>query len=83
MGSINWKLRFKNKKSLTAIIALGVSIVYTVLKMCGVVPTVGQEEILGLGELVIAFLVATGIVVDPTTEGFGDSEDAMGRSEPK
>ena len=33
--------------------------------------------------LLVNLLVALGVVVDPTTQGVGDSERAMGYTEPK
>lgn len=79
---INWKLRLGNKATLTAILMAAVSIVYTVLGMLGVVPSVTQSQVGDLVAMVVQLLTLLGVVVDPTTEGVSDSERAMGYDEP-
>ena len=80
---INWKLRLGNKATLTAILMAAVSIVYTVLGMCGVVPSVTQSQVGDLVAMVVQLLTLLGVVVDPTTEGVSDSARAMGYEEPE
>lgn len=80
---INWKLRFKNKVILTALIAQLVAIVYTVLGMAGIVPAVEENAVLSLAYMVIETLCLMGIVVDPTTQGIKDSEQAQSYAEPR
>ncbi|MBQ0078367.1 MAG: phage holin [Eubacterium sp.] len=79
---INWKLRIKNKVTLTAIVAVIIGVVYTVLSWCGIVPPVEQEEILKCAAAIIEILILLGIVVDPTTEGLNDSDRAMQYEDP-
>lgn len=79
---INWKLRIKNKTTLVAIITLGISIVYQVLHICGIVPVVEQQAIVDVCCAVIDLLALLGIVVDPTTEGIADSSRALSYEEP-
>lgn len=79
---INWKLRLGNKATLTAILMAAVSVVYTVLGMLGVVPSVTQSQVGDLVAMVVQLLTLLGVVVDPTTEGVSDSERAMGYEEP-
>lgn len=79
---LNWKLRFKNKATLTALVATIVAVVYKCLTMFGVMPPVSENEIMEVVELVIYALVLMGIVVDPTTKGIGDSQRALGYNEP-
>lgn len=79
---INWKLRFKNKVILTALIAQLVAIVYAILGMAGIVPAVGENAVLSLAYMVVEALCLMGIVVDPTTQGIKDSEQAQGYAEP-
>ena len=74
---INWKERFKNK---TFVIAFGVFVIttiYTALGIFGVVPTIAEEQATNYMLLLIEFLGALGIVVDPTTKGMSDSERAL------
>ncbi len=74
---INWKLRFQNKATLTAIVIQGITLVYTVLGIFGIVPGVSEETIVNVVCMLVELLCLLGIVVDPTTEGVGDSEKAM------
>jgi phi LC3 family holin len=80
--NINWKLRFQNKVTLTAIVLAVIALVYQVLGIFGIVPAVSQDTIVPLAGAVINLLVLLGIVVDPTTEGLGDSDRAMTYEEP-
>lgn len=80
---INWKVRFQNKVTLTAIVMAVVALVYQVLGIIGVVPAVAESTIVEIAGMVINLLVLLGIVVDPTTEGAGDSQQALTYTEPK
>lgn len=80
---INWKLRFQNKATLIAIITQIVAIIYMALGMAGIVPAVGEEQITTLLFMVVELLSLLGIVVDPTTDGVGDSKLAMTYDTPK
>lgn len=80
---INWKLRLRNKATLTALIGILVAAVYQVMAIMGLTPAIEQETITQAIGLVITVLAAFGIVVDPTTSGVGDSEQALGYDEPK
>ena len=80
--NINWKLRFQNKVTLTAIVLAVIALVYQILGICGIVPAVSQETIVQLAGAVINLLVLLGIVVDPTTDGIGDSDRARGYESP-
>ncbi len=79
---INWKLRFKNKTTLIAIIAAGLSLIYTALGLFGVVPPVGQENVMEVVSLALTFLALLGIITDPTTPGVNDSARAQGYEAP-
>lgn len=81
--NINWKLRFQNKTTLTAIILALVALVYQVLGVCGVVPRVAQDQITTIISMVINVLCLLGIVVDPTTAGVGDSTQALSYDTPR
>lgn len=80
---INWKLRFKNKVTLTALIAAVVGFIYTLLTIFGITPQVEQDSIMQLASLVIMLLCSLGIVVDPTTAGVVDSKQALSYTDPK
>lgn len=75
--NINWKLRLQNKATLTTLSVAVITAVYGVLAALGITPSVTQEQATNLVFSVIAVACALGIVVDPTTAGVNDSEDAM------
>lgn len=73
---INLKLRFKNKATLTALIAA----VFLMLQQFGLeVPSNIQS---GVNTFVL-ILVILGVVTDPTTAGLADSQRALNYDEPK
>lgn len=80
---INWKLRLQNKVTLTAILVGVVALAYQVCGLFGVVPKVAQSELINTIGMLVNLLCLLGIVVDPTTDGVSDSEQAMSYTEPK
>lgn len=80
---INWKLRLKNKVTLTAIVLGVISLIYQVLGMVGVVPTISESEIVQIVSVAIDLLVLMGVLTDPTTAGVNDSAQAMSYAEPR
>ena len=81
--NINWKLRFQNKTTLTAIILALVALVYQGLGLFGVAPTISQDELTTVIGMVINLLCLLGIVVDPTTDGVSDSARALTYDTPR
>lgn len=79
---MNWKVRFKNKTWLTMFISLIVGFAFNMLRLFDVVPIVTENLVMNIVGQVLTFLGLIGVLVDPTTEGFGDSERAMGYEEP-
>ncbi len=77
MKKMNWKLRFKNKATLIALIAAAISLIYNILDMFEIVPKIPQEGIISAAGMIVNILVMMGIVVDPTTKGVTDSERVM------
>ena len=82
MNRINWKVRFKNKVWLGSFLSLIVGFVYSMLALFDVFPSVTQNLVVQLMNQVLTFLGLIGVIVDPTTDGMGDSERAMGYEEP-
>lgn len=80
---INWILRFKNKPVLTALVAAVVAFIYQLLGLLGVTPGVSESQVIELFGLFVNILVMMGIVVDPSTKGFGDSKGVLEYSEPR
>ena len=56
---------------------LFVSIIYKVLSLIGIAPSVDEHAILEVVSMVVDFLALLGVVVDPTTKGINDSERAL------
>ena len=80
---INWKLRLRNKVTLTAILLGGLALGYQILGLAGIVPGISESQLAQTAVMVIDLLVLLGVVVDPTTEGISDSHQAMGYETPK
>ena len=81
---INWKIRLMNKQfwlSLIPALALTAQAVAAVFGW-EIDLTTAVGKLLTVVNTVFALLVVLGIVVDPTTEGVGDSERALGYNEP-
>lgn len=73
---INLKLRLKNKITLAAL----VSAVFVMLGQFGLeIPHNIQEGV----NTLLNIVVILGIVVDPTTKGVADSEQALNYNEPR
>lgn len=81
--NINWKLRLQNKATLAALIATIIAFVYQVLGIFGVVPAISQDMVITGAGIVLNLLVALGVLVDPTTAGIKDSEQAMTYENPR
>jgi len=81
---INWKVRIKNKIFWVTLIPLLALLVQQVAAIFGAALdlTALQEQLVAIVGTVFAILALLGVVVDPTTEGVGDSERAMGYEEP-
>jgi phi LC3 family holin len=74
---INIQARLQNKVFLISLSVLLISIIYKVLSLFGIAPSVDEHAILEVVSMVVDFLALLGVVVDPTTTGLNDSERAM------
>ncbi len=74
---INFKARLRNKTFLISAAVLVVSFVYNLLSLFDVVPSVKEQQVTELLTMIVNILALCGVVVDPTTKGFNDSERAM------
>lgn len=79
---INLTVRLRNKVFLFIFIPLLVAFAYQLLSMLGIIPTIAQEEVENLLLAAVELLAMLGVVVDPTTSGIGDSENALTYTEP-
>lgn len=80
---INWKVRFKNKTWLVTFLITVLAFVYQILGMFDIVPPITQDMATQFITIAVNMLVAVGVVIDPTTAGTSDSEQAMTYEEPK
>ncbi|EAG9560926.1 phage holin [Listeria monocytogenes] len=79
---INWKVRFKNKTWVIAMLAALFFIIQAVLLVFGI--TWDYNELLQRLITVVAGVFAFwGLIIDPTTAGTGDSEQAKEYTEPR
>lgn len=74
---INWKIRFKNKTWLVTFLMAILAFVYQILGMFDIMPSVTQDMATQLIAAVVNIFVAIGVVIDPTTAGVNDSQQAM------
>ena len=81
---VNWKVRIKNKAFWLAVIPAIALVAQAVAAVFGY--TIDLTTMVGKLQAVVnavfALLVILGIVVDPTTDGIGDSNRAMSYEEP-
>ena len=80
---MNIVLRLKNKTTLISLIAAVITLIYQVLGLCRIVPKITDEALMNVAGEAVNMLCMLGIVVDPTTKGVKDSEQAMSYTEPK
>lgn len=81
---INWKVRLRNKAFWLAFIPAALLLVQTVAALFGFALNLGDmgDKLLAVVNALFALLSILGVVVDPTTQGVGDSQRAMGYVEP-
>ena len=82
---INWKVRFKNKRFVIAFIAGLLLLIKQVSVLFGynLNTELFSTNINNVVDAVFLLLGLLGIVNDPTTKGFSDSEQALTYKEPK
>jgi phi LC3 family holin len=82
---INWLVRLKNKAFWLALIPALLLLVQTVAATFGLALDLGEigDKLLAVVNAVFSVLAILGVVVDPTTNGFSDSTQAMTYEEPK
>lgn len=81
---INWKVRIKNKSFWLALIPAVLLLIQAVAALFGFELDLDflGERLLTVVNALFIVLTILGVVVDPTTQGVGDSERAMGYDEP-
>ena len=82
---INWTVRIKNKNFWLAIIPAVVLLAQAMAAVFGISLELGVigDKLVAVVNAAFGVLVILGVVNDPTTEGLGDSKQAMGYNYPK
>lgn len=85
MTGINWKLRIKSKMFWLAVLPALALAVQAILAVFGVEYDFSElvDKLIVVVNTVFALLVILGIVVDPTTDGITDSQQALTYTERK
>ena len=78
-SKINWKVRVKNKAFWLALIPAVLLLIQVIASVFGYT----LDKLLSVVEALFMVLSILGIVVDPTTDGVGDSKQALTYTEPK
>lgn len=83
--NINWIVRFKNKTFWLSLIPAVLLLVQVVAAVFGYQLDLGDlgNRLLAVVNALFAVLAILGVVTDPTTEGVGDSAQAMTYEKPK
>lgn len=82
---INWKVRIKNINFWLTIIPMILLLIQAVLSIFGVEIDIGDlgNKLIAVANIVFGILATLGIVNDPTTKTFTDSEQALTYDKPK
>lgn len=85
MRNINWLVRIKNKSFWIALIPAVLLLIQVVAAVFGITLDLGDlgNKLLAVVNAVFGVLAILGIVIDPTTSGITDSEQALTYTEPK
>jgi phi LC3 family holin len=82
---LNWKVRAKNKDFWLTIIPALLVLVQVILAVFGVKIDIGDigNKLIDVVNAAFVVLSILGIIIDPTTKGVSDSEQAMTYNKPK
>ena len=82
---INWSVRVRNKTFWLAVIPAALLLIQAVGEALGFPLELGGlgDKLLGVVNALFALLALLGVVNDPTTQGAGDSQQALGYQVPK
>lgn len=81
---VNWDVRWKNPNFWLMIIPATLLLIQLVLDLFGIHMDFGDlgNKLKAIVNAVFAILALLGVVNDPTTDGLGDSQRALGYTEP-
>ena len=83
--NINWKVRIKNKTFWVTLIPAVLLLIQVIAAVFGFTFDLGDlgNKLLDVVNALFSVFVILGIVTDPTTDGVGDSTQALTYTEPK
>lgn len=79
MKNLNLKVRLRNKTFVISMLSVIVAFIYQVLGLLGIVASVSQDKVINILMFIINILAGFGVLVDPTTDGFKDSERVLNK----
>lgn len=79
MKGLNLKVRLRNKTFVISMLSVIVAFIYQVLGLLGIVASVSQDKVINILIFIINILAGFGVLVDPTTDGFKDSDRVLNR----
>lgn len=74
---INWKVRLQHKQFWVSFIAFLVVLANQIAGIFNVDITFYNGQVTSISETILSILALLGIIIDPTTSGISDSEQAM------
>ncbi|MHB7934177.1 phage holin [Staphylococcus haemolyticus] len=80
---MNWKLRIKNKATLTGLVGAVLLFIKQVTEVFGLDLSIQLEQIGSLIGAILTLLAGLGVIVDPTSKGVKDSGIAQTYSKPR
>jgi len=80
---INWKVRLQHKGFWVSLVALLLVLANQIGAIVGVDVTIYNNQVTAITESILAILALLGIIIDPTVQGIGDSEQALKYTKPK
>lgn len=83
MNKINWKLRLKNRSTLAGIASALIICAGSIAQALGLELPMDAQTATDAVTAILAALCALGVIVDPTTAGVGDSQQALGYESPR
>jgi hypothetical protein len=79
MKNLNLKVRLRNKTFVISMLSIIVAFIYQVLGLLGIVASISQDKVINILIFIINILAGFGVLVDPTTDGFKDSERVLNK----
>lgn len=79
MKNLNLKVRLRNKTFVVSMLSVIVAFIYQVLGILGIVASISQDKVINILVFIINILAGFGVLVDPTTDGFKDSDRVLNK----